>query len=180
MTTTTAAHMTTTPPAMITHSVASIRGQQNADISVHHARTPDARIAMTFSGILMVLYNCGAAQGLLEAFAAARGHLNHVPVEIPAAPADLNDLSFRSTLSIEWTRRPNYAAVPQSGLNKLKSTRVPWIDLYTGPVTWQIRDQLGLLSSIELLSRVHKTAIAVFRDGDQYAADPTSSDYRAA
>ena len=70
MTTTTAAHMTTTPPAMITHSVASIRGQQNADISVHHARTPDARIAMTFSGILMVLYSCGAAQGLLHRTAA--------------------------------------------------------------------------------------------------------------
>ena len=34
-----------TPPAMITHSVASVRGQQTADISVHHARTPDARIA---------------------------------------------------------------------------------------------------------------------------------------
>ena len=176
--TTTTAQMTLTPPAMITQSVASIRGQQNADMSVHHARTPDARIAMTFSGILMVLYSC-AAQGLLEAFAAARGHLNHVPAEIPAAPAGLNDPSVRATLSIEWTRRPDYAAVPQSGLNKLKSTRVSWIDLYTGPVTWQIRDQLGLLSTIELLGRVHKTGIAVFRDGDQYAADPTSSEYRA-
>jgi hypothetical protein len=78
-----------------------------------------------------------------------------VPVEIPAAPADQNDPSFRATLSIEWTRRPNYATVPQSGLNKL-------------------------LSTIELLGRVHKTAIAVLRDGDQYAADPTSNSYRAA
>jgi hypothetical protein len=57
---------------------------------------------------------------------------------------------------------------------------VPWIDLYTGRITWQIRDQLGLLSTIELLGRVHKTAIAVFRDGDEHAADPTRSDYHAA
>ena len=75
---------------MITHSVASIRGQQTADISVHHARTPDARIAVTFSGMLLVLYSCSASQGLLEAFAAARGHLNHVPAEIPAAPTGLD------------------------------------------------------------------------------------------
>jgi hypothetical protein len=171
---------TVTPPAIITHSVASIRGQQSADISVHHARTPDARIAMTFSGVLMVIYSCGAAQGLLEAFAAARGHLKHVPVEIPTAPAGLAQPCAQSTLAIEWTRRPEFAVVAQSGWNKLKSARVPWIDLYTGPVTWQIRDQLGLLSTIELLGRVHKTAIAVFRDGDQYAADPTLRDYRAA
>lgn len=169
-----------TPPAMITHSVASIRGQQTADISVHHARTPDARIAVTFSGMLLVLYSCSASQGLLEAFAAARGHLNHVPAEIPAAPTGLGEPGARATLSIEWTRRTDYAVVPQSGLNKLKTARVPWIDLYTGPITWQIRDQLGLLSTIELLGRVHKTGIAVFRDGDQYAADPTRSDYRAA
>jgi hypothetical protein len=169
-----------TPPAMITHSVASIRGQQTADVSVHHARTPDARIAITFSGILMVIYGCGAAQRLLEAFAAARGHLNHLPTEIPTVPAGLDEPCARATLSIEWTRRPDYAVVPQSGLNKLKSTRVPWIDLYTGPITWQIRDQLGLLSTIELLGRVHKTAIAVFRDGDEHAADPTRRDYHAA
>ena len=87
-----------TPPAMITHSVASIRGQQTADISVHHARTPDARIAVTFGGMLLVLYSCSASQGLLEAFAAARGHLNHVPAEIPAASAGLGEPGARATL----------------------------------------------------------------------------------
>ena len=59
------ASATVIPPAMITHSVASIRGPQCADVSVYHARSCDARISMTFSGILMVLYSCHAAQGLL-------------------------------------------------------------------------------------------------------------------
>ena len=173
----------TTPPAIITHSVACIRGQQHADISVHHARTPDARIAMTFSGVLMVIYSCQAAQGLLEAFTAARGHMAQVPRQIPApraALAELHEPAARIALSIEWTRRPEYAVVAQSALNKLKTARLHWIDLYTGPITWQIRDHAGLLSTVELLTQVHQTAIAVFPDGDQYRADPTGPDYHAA
>ena len=81
---------------------------------------------------------------------------------------------------VEWTRRPVYAVVAQSAVNKLKTGRVHWIDLYTGPITWQIRDQAALLSMIELLTRVHKTATAVFADGEQYDADPASPGYHAA
>jgi hypothetical protein len=76
-------------------------------------------------------------------------------------------------LCIEWTRPPAYAAVAQSALNKLKTARIHWVDLYTGPITWQIRDRAGLLSMIELLTRVHQTAIAVFADGQRYNASPT-------
>jgi hypothetical protein len=65
-------------------------------------------------------------------------------------------------------------------LNKNRDRIVHWVDLYTSPITWQIRDQAGLLSTIELLTRVHHTATAVFLDGAQHAADPTSPDYRAA
>jgi len=89
--TTSAAASHLIPPAMITHSVASIKGHQQADISVYHARTTDARISMTFSGILMVIYSCHAAQGLLEAFAAARGHMARIPRQIPAPRADLDE-----------------------------------------------------------------------------------------
>jgi hypothetical protein len=55
-----------------------------------------------------------------------------------------------------------------------------WIDLYTGPITWQIHDRAALLSMIGVLSRVHKTAIAIFADGERYDADPTDPDYRVA
>jgi len=50
--------------------------------------------------------------------------------------------------------------------------------LYTGLITWQVRDQVALLSTVALLNQVHQTAIAVFLDGKQYAADPTSPDYQ--
>ena len=38
------------PAAVITHTVATICGQQLADLSVYHARTPDVRIALTWVG----------------------------------------------------------------------------------------------------------------------------------
>lgn len=104
----------------------------------------------------------------------------HVPREIPPTQPDSENPDARVVLSIEWMRRPAYAVVAQSALNKIKTVRIHWIDLYTGPITWQIRDRAGLLSMIELLTRFHKTAIAVFADGDQYNADPTSPDYHAA
>ena len=177
---TTSAAATHVLPPIITHGIAVIKGQQHSDITVHHARTPDARICVTFNGMHMLIYSCHAAQGLLEAFAAARGHMVHVPREIPASTKDSHDPEARIVMSVEWTRRPAYAVVGQSALNKLKTARIHWIDLYIGPITWQIRDQAGLLSMIAMLTRVHKTAIAVFSDGEQYNADPTSPDYHAA
>ncbi len=171
---------TLTPPALITHTVATLRGDQHADISVHHARTPDARMSLTFSGILMVLYSCQAAQGLLEAFTAARGHIARIPREIPAPAADPDEPFLRTSLSIEWTRRPSYAVSAQMTLNHKRDHIIHWTELYTGPITWRIRDQRALLSTLETLSTVHRTAIAVFLDGDQYSADPSDTDYPAA
>ena len=56
--TTSAAATHVIPPAMITHSIAVIKGQQHPDITVHHARTADARISLTFNGIHMTIYSC--------------------------------------------------------------------------------------------------------------------------
>jgi hypothetical protein len=161
---------------MITHTVASIRGSQHGDIAVYHARTADARIAITWGGVLMILYTCDAAQGLLEAFVAARTKIAQVPREIPPPPAELDDTFARPTLAIEWTRRPAYAATAQSAMSKWGGKRVHWVDLHTGPLTWQIRDRIGLRSTIELLTRAHKTAVTVCLDGEQYSADPTIDD----
>jgi hypothetical protein len=163
------------PAAMITHTVASIRGPQHADVSVHHARTTDARISMTFSGIHMMIYSCNAAQGLLEAFDAARGHMATLPPQIPTPRTEADFV--RVALAIEWTRRPDYAVIAQVAPNKLNNATVHWLDLYTGPVTWQIRDRAGLISTIDLLTEVHRTATVVFPDGAEHATDPTTHDW---
>jgi len=150
------------PAAVITHTVATIRGQQLADLSVYHARTPDVRIALTRGGVLMQIWSCQAAQGLLEAFSAARAAMARVPREIPAPAIPFDEPFARTTLAVEWTRRPTYAVVPQSGPSKTGGNILNWVDLYTGPLTWRIRDHAGPHSTIQLLLKAHKTAIAVF------------------
>jgi hypothetical protein len=165
------------PAATITHTTAVIYGDIISDITVHHARTPDARIGLTFGTTLMNLYSASAAQGLLEAFATARAAMARVPREIPAATTPPYEPFARTTLAIEWTRRPTYCVVPQSGPNKTGTAISHWVDVYCGPITFQIRDQLGLKSTLALLSRAHKTAIAVFLDGAEHAEDPTAGHY---
>ena len=167
-----------TPAAVITHTIATIRGQQLADLSVYHARTPDVRIALTWGGVLMHIWSCQAAQGLLEAFSAARAAMARVPREIPPPATPLDEPFAPTTLAVDWTRRPTYAVVPQSGPSKSGGNILNWVDLYTGPLTWRIRDHAGLRSTIELLAKAHKTAIAVCPDGDRYSADPTTDDHK--
>ncbi|WP_204815337.1 hypothetical protein [Mycobacterium riyadhense] len=179
MTTSTAAtHVI--PAGLITHTTVSVKGQLDPDITVHHARTPDARIGITVGGTQMSLYNCRTAQGLLEAFVAARGHLTHVPAEIPTGAPTAGEPVARAVVAIEWTRAPAYAVVAQSALNRLKTAKVHWVDVYTGPITWQLRDRASILSIIDCLKHVHEIAIAVFADGEQHKADPTAADYHAA
>src|SRR5882757_10343600 len=105
----------TIPAATVTHTIAVICGDIISDITVHHARTSDARIGLTFGTTLMNLYSASAAQGLLEAFAAARALMARVPREITAPATPPYEPFARTTLAIEWTRRPAYCAVPQSG-----------------------------------------------------------------
>jgi hypothetical protein len=178
--TTSAAATHVIPAGMITHSTVSIKGQLDPDITVHHARTPDARVGIAFGGIHMRLYNCQSAQGLLEAFVAARGQMIHVSAEIPTGASHADEPAGTAVLAIEWTRPPAYAVVTQSALNKLKTATVHWVDVYTGPITWQLRDRSAILSMIDLLHRVHQISIAVFVDGEEFKADPTRPDYRAA
>src|SRR3984893_11038331 len=165
------------PAATVTHTVAVIYGDITSDITVHHARTSDARIGLTFGTTLMNLYSASAAQGLLEAFATARAAMARVPREINAQPTPPYEPFARTTLAIEWTRRPTYCVVPQSGPNKTGTAVTHWVDVYCGPITFQIRDQLGLTSTLARLSRTHKSAVGVFPDGPAHAEHPTADDY---
>ena len=79
---------THTAPAVITRTVITVRGAFDTDLTVHHARTPDARITVTLGEVLMVFYSCAAVQGLLAAFTAAKQLSAALPAEMPAPPAD--------------------------------------------------------------------------------------------
>ncbi|KUI34192.1 hypothetical protein [Mycobacterium sp. GA-2829] len=161
---------------LITHATALIRGAADADLSVYHARTEHARIAVLWGGLLLNIYSAAAAQGLFEAFVAARQAAVRVPRELPAVGTP--ECRFaRPIVAMEWTYRPTYAVVPQSGRTRTGNQVMHWVDLHTGPITWQIRDRVGLVSAIETLAQVHRTAVGIFLDGAEHAQDPAADDY---
>ena len=153
-----------TGTGLITHATAVVRGHVDADVSVYHAGTTNARIAVIWGGVLITIYSTAAARGLLEGFAAARQAAARLPREIPTPPPAAQSPQFaRPIVAMEFTYRPTYVVVPQSGTSRSGDRTIHWVDLHTGAITWQIRDLAGLRSATALFSHVHKTAVVTRR-----------------
>ena len=170
----------TIPAGLITHCTAIIRGHHNADITCYHAGCTDARITLVWGGVMVAFYSADAAHGLLEAFVTARAATARLPRLLPPPVGRDESVFARTTVSMEFTRRPTYAVVQQSGPARSGDRVIHWVDLHTGPITWQIRDHAGLISVTEILHRAYTSAIAVFPDGAQHQDDPTCGDHDAA
>jgi hypothetical protein len=116
------------------------------------------RIAMTWGGILMTL-DTHAAQGLFEAFAAARAKIALVPREIPP-PAQGSRRGLRPPDIGDRLDPAHLRGHRRIGHEQGGRQDGALVNLHTGPITWQIRDHVGLRSAMELLTSAHKTAIA--------------------
>jgi hypothetical protein len=166
------------PAAVITHTMARIAAQQSGDITVYHACTPTARMSLVWGGLLMTFWSAEATQSVLEGFSAARPMLAHLVREFPPTPRPATEYFAQQTLALDWTRRVSYAVVTREELSRDKRRMFRWLDLHMGPVTWQILDQEGYKSALEILRRAHKTATHIFLDGPKFRADPTRADYQ--
>jgi hypothetical protein len=166
-----------TPAALVSHTMIRIQGEQDGDITVYHACSPNARLRLQWGGMLMTMLSAQAIQGVLEGFSVARQTMALIPRQIPAPTPTVADPFALPTVAIDWTRRPAYAVVPRQELARDGSRQVRWLDLHMGPVTFQILDQAGCLGAVALLRTAHHAAIEVFLDGPEYADDPTGSDY---
>lgn len=166
-----------TPAALVSHTIIRIQGDQDGDIAVSHACTPNARLRVQWGGVLMTMLSAQAIQGVLEGFATARSAMALIPRRIPApAPAAADPFAL-PTVAIDWTRRPAYAVVPRQELSRDRARELRWLDLHMGPVTFQVLDHAGCLGAVALLRSAHRTGIKVFLDGPRFAKDPTRSDY---
>jgi hypothetical protein len=165
------------PAALVSHTTIRVQGEQNGDIAVYHACSPNARLRMQWAGMLMTMLSAQAIQGVLEGFSAAREKMALLPRQIPAPRPLVEDPFALPTVAIDWTRRPAYAVVDRQELSRDGSRQVRWLDLHMGPVTFQILDQAGCRSAVALLRTAHHAAILVFLDGPDHAEDPTLSDY---
>src|SRR6202030_4351558 len=100
---------------------------QNADISCYYACTTDARISLVWGGFMITLYSAAAAHGLLEAFVTAR--TARIPRKLPPPVSPHESVFARPTVAVEFTGRPNYAVVRQSGPARGGGRVIYWVDL---------------------------------------------------
>ena len=135
-----------------------IQGDQDGDIAVYHACSPNARLRLQWGGMLMTMLSAQAIQGVLEGFSAARSAMALIPRQIPAPTPAVADPFALPTVAIDWTRRPAYAVVPRQELSRDRSRQLRWLDLHMGPVTFQMLDQAGCLGAVALLRTAHRTA----------------------
>ena len=162
--------------AYVGHTHIRLRGQQVGAIGVCNARTTSASISLRLGTVLMTFWSAAAAQGVLEAIGAARNGLTGVPEAIAPATDPYGTLA----IAVDWTTRPSYAVVAQTHTTEDRRRTLRWADVHMGPLTLQILDRAAHRSLTELLREVHRTAIAVFLDGDDHRADPDADDYTPA
>jgi hypothetical protein len=105
-----------TPAALVSHTMIRIQGDQDGDIAVYHACSPNARLRVQWGGTLMTMLSAEAMQGVLEGFSAARSSMTLIPRRIPAPAPAFADPFALPTVAIDWTRRPAYAVVPRQEL----------------------------------------------------------------
>jgi hypothetical protein len=122
---TTATQTSPTGTGLITHATAVVRGTIDADVSVYHARTDHARIAVIWGGVLINIFSAAAARGLLEAFTAARQAAASVPRKIPP-PSGTTPQYARPIVAMEFTYRTTYVVVPQSGEARSGDRAIHW------------------------------------------------------
>ena len=166
------------PGAVVTHTTARIRGEQSGDLDVRFARTPEAFVSLTWSGILLRFRTANAAQGVLEGFAAARAHLIDVPHSVPPSGDPVENDFAVPTVQLTWERRTPYAVVKRDAYSDQLRRTLHWVDLHMGPITWQVLDRVGYTDTLDLLREAHRVAVATCLDGGRHRADPTKHGYR--
>jgi|JI10StandDraft_1071094.scaffolds.fasta_scaffold18126_10 hypothetical protein len=170
---TTPSILSATATGLIAHTYIRVRGEQTGKIDVYNARTPQARVTMTLGTVLMTFWSASAAQGVLEGISAARATLTRMPAQVSASA----DPYGQPTIAVDWTTRPNYAAIPQSRIADDQRHTLRWTELHMGPLTWQILDRAAFHALTGILRDVHATASVVCLDGSKHRADPTADDY---
>ena len=92
---------------------------------------------------------------MLEGFCAAPAAVVLIPRQIPA-PAPIAAAPFAvPTTAIDWMRRPAYAVVPRQELSRHRARQIRWLKRHLGPITFQILDQDGAVSAVDLLTKAH-------------------------
>lgn len=164
------------PAGVVTRSMVVVRPVPG-HVSVQDARTEFAAVMLHWGDVFMRFTSAAQVYAVLAAFGAVREALRGVQGTVPTEPADAaSEWPWVSTLSVTWTRPPEWSVVPQERFDTRQRRTFHWVDVHMGPVLWRVVDWAGYEAALELLRNVHRTAVAVFTDGGKFRSDPSKID----
>ncbi len=159
--------------AVVTHTTATIVGRQKAVVNVHAAATDDAQMIVTFNRLMMTFRSAAAVHAFIAGLADARTLIGRIDNQAPQ-PGGPGDDYARAAMSVVWIAPPETAVTPREQYIPARRRTMHWVEVHMGPVTWRIIDRLGYVTMLDELRNVHRMAVAIFTDGDQYTSDPTT------
>ncbi|OZF25617.1 hypothetical protein CH296_27785 [Rhodococcus sp. 14-2496-1d] len=159
--------------AVVTHTTATIVGRQKAVVNVHAAATDDAQMIVTFNRLMMTFRSAAAVHAFIAGLADARTFIARIDNQAPQ-PGGPGDDYARAAMSVVWIAPPETAVIPREQYVPARRRTMHWVEVHMGPVIWRIIDRLGYVTMLDELRSVHRMAVAIFTDGDQYSGDPTT------
>lgn len=167
------------PAGIITGAVADIAGPQTTEIHTHDAQTLRAAMTIRWGAITMRFTSAEQVQHLLGYFAMARQGMQMMRTATSVPLPTATDVDSANTMiAITWTRTPDAVATREQIRIPAMRRTIEYVALKVGPVTFRILDTDGLTSSIELLAKAHKLAVATWPDGHEYRANPQAMSWR--
>ncbi|MFW0154135.1 hypothetical protein ACNUDN_30710 [Mycobacterium sp. smrl_JER01] len=164
------------PAGVVTRSLVVVRPIEG-HVSVHDARTDLAVVSLQWGDVFMRFTSAAQVSALLAAFGAVREALRGVDGAVPVDPVvGASEWPWMSVLSVTWTRPPEWSVVAQSRFDARQRRTLHWVDVHMGPVLWRVVDWAGYEAALVLLRNLHRTAVAVFRDGGKFRSDPSKVD----
>lgn len=164
------------PAGVVTRSLVVVRPVEG-HVSVQDARTDLAVVSLQWGDVFMRFTSAAQVAALLAAFGAVRESLRGVDGVVPVDQVvGVSEWPWLSVLSVTWTRPPDWSVVAQSRFDARQRRTLHWVDVHMGPVLWRVVDWAGYEAALMLLRNVHRTAVAVFRDGGKFRSDPSRLD----
>lgn len=163
------------PAGLVTRTMVVVRPVAG-HVSVSDARTDLAVVSVQWGDIFMRFTSAAQVSAVLAAFGAVREALRGAAGNAHLDAVSGDEWPGVSVVSVTWTRPPEWSVVTQSAYDERRRRTLHYVEVHMGPIQWRVVDWAGYEAALVLLRNVHRTAVAVFRDGGRFRVDPSKVD----
>lgn len=155
-------------PTSIARVTVLLAGEQRASISTRHARTPEARVVLTWATVMMTFSTRAQVIAFRDAFVAATPAAGPLPlvVDPQVLAGSLDYAAYMPVVSVVFTATPDAVVAPGSTTDPRVGwahTR-RWVDIRVGGVMFRLMDRQAHtsgLAALEDVLTVARTSLAI-------------------